>query len=152
MNGHCGHDGVELPTLDPGVTLLDADSSLGVEPLCAVVLDRLLHESGRAFWVDAGGHVRTRTLLQLHRTAATSTGSRPRGGSPPTSTRRCSTGFRGSSPTRPSTATRPRSSSRRRWTGCTARTTSHASRHGSCSSGASRRSPGSLASGRCRSC
>ncbi|WP_435062821.1 hypothetical protein [Halobaculum sp. EA56] len=61
----CLHEGVELPTLHPGVTLLDIDSSLGVEPLCAVVLDHLIGDSGRAFWVDAGGHVRTRTLHRL---------------------------------------------------------------------------------------
>lgn len=47
MTGDGSYEGVELPTLDPGVTLLDIDSTLGIEPLCAVVLDRLLETGGR---------------------------------------------------------------------------------------------------------
>ncbi|MFC7070503.1 hypothetical protein [Halobaculum lipolyticum] len=65
MNRTDAHAGVELPTLDPGLTLLDIDSALGIEPLCAVVLDQLLEAPGEVVWVDAGGHVRTRTLTRL---------------------------------------------------------------------------------------
>ncbi|WP_277554071.1 hypothetical protein [Halobaculum limi] len=65
MNCTDAHAGVELPTLDPGITLLSIDSELGIEPLCAVVLDHLLEASGEVVWVDAGGHVQTRTLTRL---------------------------------------------------------------------------------------
>lgn len=65
MHRNRPHDGVELPTLDPGVTLLDVGTDLGVEPLCALVLDHLLAAGEHAFWVDAGGHVETTTLATL---------------------------------------------------------------------------------------
>lgn len=58
-------DGVELPTLDPGVTLLDIDADLDAEPLCALVIDHLLTSTDHAYWVDAGGHVQTPTLATL---------------------------------------------------------------------------------------
>ncbi|GAB7009506.1 hypothetical protein [Halorubrum trueperi] len=54
-----------FPTLEPGVTLLDRDSQLGVEPLQALVLDHLLTTDGVASWVDAGGRARTSTLREL---------------------------------------------------------------------------------------
>ena len=65
MHRNQPHDGVELPTLEAGVTLLDIDADLGAEPLCALVLDQLLSSGDQAFWVDAGGHVQTSTLATL---------------------------------------------------------------------------------------
>ncbi|WP_233740888.1 hypothetical protein [Halobaculum saliterrae] len=59
------NDGVELPALEAGVTLLDVDTELGAEPLCALVLDQLLASGDHAFWVDAGDNVRTSTLATL---------------------------------------------------------------------------------------
>jgi hypothetical protein len=58
----------ELPTLDPGVQLLDVQAdgrAAATEPLAALVVDHLLTAGGRACWVDAGGHARTGPLTRL---------------------------------------------------------------------------------------
>lgn len=58
----------ELPTLDPGVQLLDvqaAGRAAATEPLAALAVDHLLTAGGRACWVDAGGHARTGPLTRL---------------------------------------------------------------------------------------
>lgn len=62
--GQFGHH-PELPELQAGVTLLDVDDELGVEPLHTLVIDRLLTTEGPAHWVDAEGHARTTTLREL---------------------------------------------------------------------------------------
>ena len=64
------HNGTrpELPTLDPGVQLLDvrADGRAGAtEPLAALTVDHLLTAGGTACWVDSGGHARTGPLSRL---------------------------------------------------------------------------------------
>jgi len=57
-----------LPTLDPGVQLLDVQTeehTAATEPLAALAVDHLLTAGGRACWVDAGGHARTGPLTRL---------------------------------------------------------------------------------------
>jgi len=58
-------DGMLLPSLDDGVTLLDVEESRGVPILQSLVLDHLLLHDGPAFWVDANGHATTTTLAQI---------------------------------------------------------------------------------------
>jgi hypothetical protein len=53
-----------LPTLDPGLTLLES-SGRAVGPLDSLVLDYLLRGAGDAVWVDSGGHATTRNLARL---------------------------------------------------------------------------------------
>lgn len=54
----------ELPTLDPGLTLLEIDDrSTGA--LHSLVLDHLLLEKGSAVWIDAHGHGTTQPLAQI---------------------------------------------------------------------------------------
>jgi hypothetical protein len=53
-----------LPTLESGLTLLDAESR-AVGPLDSLVLDHLLRGAGEAVWVDSGGHATTRNLARL---------------------------------------------------------------------------------------
>ncbi|MFC6964531.1 hypothetical protein [Halocatena marina] len=54
----------ELPTLDPGLTLLEVDDrSTGA--LHSLVLDHVLLESGDAVWVDAHGHGTTQPLARI---------------------------------------------------------------------------------------
>lgn len=55
----------ELPTLDPGVQLLDADGERAVGPLDALVLDHVLCDGGTAYWVDSRGHAQTGPLTAL---------------------------------------------------------------------------------------
>lgn len=54
-----------LPSLNPGITLLDIEDSRGVRLLQSLVLDHLLLNNGPAFWVDANGHATTTTLSQI---------------------------------------------------------------------------------------
>ncbi|QLG28939.1 hypothetical protein HUG10_15945 [Halorarum halophilum] len=56
---------IDLPTLDPGVLLLDIEGELGLEPLHALVVDELLGTDGNAVWIDALGHARTTTFREL---------------------------------------------------------------------------------------
>jgi hypothetical protein len=53
---------VELPSLEPGVNLLE-NSSTG--PLQSLVLDHLLLNEGRALWVDSRGQAGTTALARL---------------------------------------------------------------------------------------
>jgi hypothetical protein len=53
-----------LPTLSPGLTLLDTETR-AVGPLDSLVLDHLLGRAGEVVWVDAGGHATTRNLARL---------------------------------------------------------------------------------------
>ncbi|QLH79671.1 hypothetical protein HZS55_21280 [Halosimplex rubrum] len=54
-----------LPSLDPGLTLLDTDTDRSVPVVHAVVCDHLLDASGPAFWIDAQGYATTATLTQI---------------------------------------------------------------------------------------
>lgn len=58
-------DGMLLPALDPGITLLDVEGGRGVPILQSIVLNHLLLHDGPAFWVDAHGHATTTTLAQI---------------------------------------------------------------------------------------
>lgn len=53
----------ELPELDPGIVLLDAEDAHG--PLHALVADHLLLEGGTGYWIDCHGHAATRPLLDV---------------------------------------------------------------------------------------
>lgn len=53
----------ELPELEPGVTLLDADGAHG--PLHALVADHLLVEGGTGYWIDCHGHATTHVLADV---------------------------------------------------------------------------------------
>jgi hypothetical protein len=66
----------ELPTLDPGVQLLDADRTDAVGPLHALVLDQVLADGGMALWVDSGGHAQTAPLVRLAPDDGSGTGER----------------------------------------------------------------------------
>ncbi len=59
------NDGRLLPTLDPGVTLLDVEGGRGVRVVQSLVLDRLLLCDGPAVWVDAAGYATTTSLAGL---------------------------------------------------------------------------------------
>ncbi|MFB6146451.1 MAG: hypothetical protein ABEJ08_02060 [Halobacteriaceae archaeon] len=54
-----------LPTLDPGLTLLDVEGDRGVRVVQSLVLDHLLRRPGPAVWVDAEGHATTPSLARL---------------------------------------------------------------------------------------
>lgn len=54
----------ELPTLDPGVTLLNSDERM-TGALQSLVLDHVLIESGTATWVDTRGNGTTQPMAQL---------------------------------------------------------------------------------------
>jgi len=58
-------EGMLLPSLDDGITLLDVDGGQGVPILQSLVLHHLLLHDGPAFWVDANGHAMTTTLAQI---------------------------------------------------------------------------------------
>ena len=58
-------DGMLLPSLEDGITLLDVDGDRGVPILQSLVLDHLLLHDGAAFWIDANGHATTATLTQI---------------------------------------------------------------------------------------
>lgn len=58
-------DGMLLPSLNGGITLLDVDGDRGVPLLQSLALDHLLLHDGPAFWVDANGHATTTTLAQI---------------------------------------------------------------------------------------
>ncbi len=58
-------DGMLLPSLEDGITLLEVDGGRGVPLLQSLVLDHLLLHDGPAFWVDANGHATTTTLAQI---------------------------------------------------------------------------------------
>ncbi len=58
-------DGMLLPSLEDGITLLDVDGERGVPILQSLVLDHLLLHDGPAFWIDANGHATTATLTQI---------------------------------------------------------------------------------------
>lgn len=61
---HRPPDTPALPTLDPGVTLLDSDDRI-TGALQSLVLDHILVDGGPAVWVDAKGNSTTRTLAQV---------------------------------------------------------------------------------------
>jgi len=54
-----------LPSLDPGITLLDIEADRGVPVIHSLVLDELLVSDGPAFWVDANGYATTTSLARL---------------------------------------------------------------------------------------
>lgn len=54
----------ELPTLEPGLTLLETDDR-GREALHSLVLDHVLGEGAPAYWIDVRGHATTRPLAAL---------------------------------------------------------------------------------------
>ncbi|MDS0301189.1 hypothetical protein NDI76_20850 [Halogeometricum sp. S1BR25-6] len=54
----------ELPTLEPGVTLLETESRTS-GALHSLVLDHVLLESGSALWVDARGNGTTQPIAEL---------------------------------------------------------------------------------------
>ncbi|TKR25523.1 hypothetical protein [Natronomonas salsuginis] len=58
-------DGMLLPSLDDGITLLDVEGSRGVPILQSLALDHLLLHDGPAFWIDANGHATTTTLARI---------------------------------------------------------------------------------------
>jgi hypothetical protein len=53
---------VELPTLEPGINLLESSST---GPLQSLVLDHLLLNEGQALWVDSRGQAGTTALARL---------------------------------------------------------------------------------------
>jgi hypothetical protein len=54
-----------LPSVDPGITLLDIEGDQGVPVVHSLVLDALLVADGPAFWVDANGYATTTSLARL---------------------------------------------------------------------------------------
>lgn len=54
----------ELPALEPGIQLLEADGK-PTGALHSLVLDHVLRTGGRACWVDAKGHATTQPLARL---------------------------------------------------------------------------------------
>lgn len=54
-----------LPSLEPGLTLLDVEGGRGVPIVQSLVLDHLLLQDGSAVWVDAKGYAATTTLARI---------------------------------------------------------------------------------------
>jgi hypothetical protein len=54
-----------LPSLDPGLTLLDIEAERPVPIIQSLVLEHLLTSEGLAHWVDARGHATTTGLARL---------------------------------------------------------------------------------------
>jgi hypothetical protein len=54
-----------LPSIEPGLTLLETGGDVGPGPLQAVVIDHVLSSSGGVAWIDSCGQSRTTTLCQL---------------------------------------------------------------------------------------
>ncbi|ELZ20832.1 hypothetical protein C475_19573 [Halosimplex carlsbadense 2-9-1] len=54
-----------MPSLAPGLTLLDIETDRNVPVVHALVCDHLLDADGPAFWVDAQGYATTATLSQI---------------------------------------------------------------------------------------
>ena len=54
----------ELPSLEPGITLLETDERM-TGSLQSLVLDQLLLEQGSAIWIDAHGHGTTHPLTRI---------------------------------------------------------------------------------------
>lgn len=54
----------ELPSLNPGLTLLEADEQTA-GALQSLVLDHILLDDTPAFWIDSRGHATTQSLAQL---------------------------------------------------------------------------------------
>lgn len=65
MNASRRQPRVELPELEPGLTLVDVDADLGVTPVQSLLLDRVFAGVGDAYWVDAAGAARTTRLREL---------------------------------------------------------------------------------------
>jgi len=56
----------ELPALDPGLQLLETGSEdIAIGSLHSLVLDHLLLNPGRAYWVDTGGHIAPHHLARI---------------------------------------------------------------------------------------
>jgi hypothetical protein len=55
----------DLPDLTPGITLVDVNDDLGVTPVQALLLDRVLSSDGPAFWVDGANRANTTRLREL---------------------------------------------------------------------------------------
>lgn len=55
----------DLPDLVSGVTLVDVDKDLGVTPVQALLLDRVLSGDGPTFWVDGANRANTTRLREL---------------------------------------------------------------------------------------
>jgi len=55
----------DLPELAPEVTLVDADDELGVTPVQALLLDRVLGGDGPGFWVDGANGANTTRLREV---------------------------------------------------------------------------------------
>ncbi|WP_458210751.1 hypothetical protein [Haladaptatus sp. NG-SE-30] len=54
----------ELPSLDPGITLLETEERM-TGSLQSLVLDQLLLDQGSAIWIDAHGHGTTHPLTRI---------------------------------------------------------------------------------------
>ena len=65
MTTHSRRPTPDLPELTPGVTLVDVDDELGVTPVQALLLDRVLGSDGPAFWVDGANGANTSRLREL---------------------------------------------------------------------------------------
>ena len=65
MHTHSRRPTADLPDLAPGVTLVDVDDELGVTPVQALLLDRVLGGDGPAFWVDGANRANTSRLREL---------------------------------------------------------------------------------------
>ena len=65
MQTHSQRPTADLPELTPGVTLVDVDDDLGVTPVQALLLDRVLGADGPAFWVDGANSANTTRLREL---------------------------------------------------------------------------------------
>ena len=54
----------ELPSLEPGITLLETDERM-TGSLQSLVLDQLLLDDGSAIWIDAHGNGTTHPLTRI---------------------------------------------------------------------------------------
>lgn len=55
----------ELPSLDPGLQLLETCSETCLSALHALVIDHVLLNNGQAYWVDSGHHAVTNNLRDI---------------------------------------------------------------------------------------
>ena len=59
-----GHTTPELPSLEPGIQLLDVDSEAS-RAVHALTVDHVLLSSGDACWIDPGPHARSAPFVEL---------------------------------------------------------------------------------------
>jgi hypothetical protein len=65
MQQHPPVETPELPSLDPGITLLETPDTHGIEAIQTLVIDHVLLHEGDGYWIDSGQHAVTSHMRDL---------------------------------------------------------------------------------------